>query len=92
MDNDKPIKAPSLTPEQQAIFLALRSRQTPIALMSGFLDGEPVAIICEIHRDGDSYHIVPLYVEVTEAIAKRLRDAYGDTTHENSGGPRGKVN
>jgi len=54
---------------QLAAFEALVSgHYSNFALVSCFVNGEPAAAICAVHRDGDGYAIAPLFVSVTPSL------------------------
>ena len=59
----------NITADHRAAFEALTSRDTAnFALFSCFVNGEPAAAICAVHRDGDGYAIMPLFVSLTPSI------------------------
>jgi hypothetical protein len=59
----------NITAEHRAVFEALTSgRFDNFALFSCFVEGEPVAAIVAINRDGEEYTISPLFVAITPGM------------------------
>ena len=59
----------NITADHRAAFEALVSGDyANFALFSCFVNGEPAAAICAVHRDGDGYVIAPLFVSVTPSL------------------------
>jgi hypothetical protein len=59
----------NITAEHRAAFEALTSGDyANFALFSCFVNGDPVAAIVAVNRDGDGYAITPLFVSVTPSL------------------------
>ena len=72
-----PAAGTNITREHRKTFRALTSnRFGNFVLFSCFVNGEPSAAICALHRDGDNFRITPMFVAVTAKM--RLNDHSGD--------------
>ena len=59
----------NITAEHRAAFEALSSGGLDnFALFSCFVNGEPVAAIVSVNRDGEEHLITPLFVSVTASL------------------------
>ena len=59
----------NITKAHQDVFEAIASGDyANFALVSCFLNGEPVATIAAVNRDGEQYAMTPLFVSVTPGM------------------------
>lgn len=58
-----------ITQQHRDIFTAVTSRQSDIALLSCFVNGEPTAAIVSVNKGHDGvYRVIPLYVSITPGM------------------------
>lgn len=69
----------NLTDDQKRAFGHMRNADN-VVLIDGSFEGQPAAIVAAVYHDEareDAMFIVPLYIEITRDMAKRINDAEG---------------
>ena len=73
----------NITPAHRQAFEALTGGEYDhFALLSCFVNGDPAAAIVAVTRDGDEFHLMPLFVSVTDAMRLADHDGVSPGPHQ----------